>query len=434
VLRIRRLIAFSGLYGASAILLKLAGAGVFFWLARSMSVDDYAAFGLLYALQQGLATFALAGIVEAVIAFPEVHGTADAGVELFASANLSFLLMATCSATVAFIWTLLFRSDASPIGSASVIGGGLLLAFASLQAQLLRLKENHVGSLSFSGLAPLAALAGGMVGVGVAATAPAYFEGSVIGAASAFLLLKSRGVGIWSLPARLGNARAILGAAIPFIAVAVLGWLSGYGNNYVVEFLFPRSEIARFTFALTVSSVMQLAATSLNQVWSPRFFRSLREAAPAEVEKVNRQFYRLQSVVLGVVGGAAIGLYPTLIRFFGGNLLAYQHMTLELLLLFAAYLFLCPWWQCYNYYLAYGQGRELVRIVLLTSVVGLAVWLALMWWIGPLGIYLGFLAQMVLRSLGIILAARKKWPIAIAWDGVVVGAILTVAGFEVSTL
>jgi hypothetical protein len=137
---------------------------------------------------------------------------------------------------------------------------------------------------------------------------------------------------------------------------------------------------------------------------------------------------------LGVVGGAAIGLYPTLMELLGGNLLAYRHMTLELLLLFSAYLFLCPWWQCYNYYLAYGQGRELVRIVLLTSVAGLSVWLVLMWWVGPLGIYLGFLAQMALRSIGIIMAARKKWPIAIAWDGVVAGGILTLAGFEVATL
>ena len=84
--------------------------------------------------------------------------------------------------------------------------------------------------------------------------------------------------------------------------------------------------------------------------------------------------------------------------------------------------------------LAHGEGRELMRIVLVTSAIGLAAWVTLMWVLGPVGVYIGFFSQMVLRTLGIFIAARKKWPIAIAWDGVVAGVLLTLVGFAATTL
>src|SRR5206468_1752711 len=180
----------------------------------------------------------------------------------------------------------------------------------------------------------------------------------------------------------------------PFVALTFLGWLSGYGNNYVVRALFDSSDVAKFTFAFTLASIMQLVATSLNQVWSPRFYRIVHEQSWDETDRRNRQFFRWQGLAMGLVGGLVIGIFPSAISLVGGNLVAYQAIQIELMLLFAGYVVLCPWWHCQNYFLVYGKGRELMRVVFKSSVIGVVVWLLLMWWLGSIGIYVGFLVQM----------------------------------------
>ena len=70
-----------------------------------------------------------------------------------------------------------------------------------------------------------------------------------------------------------------------------------------------------------------------------------------------------------------------------------------------------------------------MRITVVTSVVGVACWIALMWLLGPIGIYWGFLVQMCVRTVAIVAAARKEWPVKIAWDGVAVGALIALGAF-----
>jgi peptidoglycan biosynthesis protein MviN/MurJ (putative lipid II flippase) len=93
---------------------------------------------------------------------------------------------------------------------------------------------------------------------------------------------------------------------------------------------------------------------------------------------------------------------------------------------------LTPWWHCYNYYLVHGEGQEVMRITVVTSALGIAVWIALMWVFGPIGIYVGFMTQMLLRVILIVVLARRKWPITVAWEGVAAGVLLTLVGFLVS--
>lgn len=429
-----RLVWYAGAYAASAAVLRLVGFGLFLWLARSLPTDAYAEFGLLYALQTGLSALAIAGVVEAVVGLLREHRSSAERSDLFAAANSIFPLLALPAALLAVV--LFLVSVESPYPSVTtlvcvVLTGGLL-AWSSLQAQVARLQEEHSSSLCFSFIVPLVGFSGSLLAYLTSPTLESFFLGAAAGISIALLGLKLVGVGNYEWLGRGRTFTQILLRLSPYVAIAFLGWLSGYGNNFLVKALLQSTEVARFTFALTLSSTVQLAATALNQVWSPRLFQLVLELPFDEVEARNRNAFRLQGIGLGVVGGCTLAAVPAAMAVIGGNLRAYGSMELELLLLFCSYALLIPWWHCHNYYLVNGKGEELMRIVLSTSIAGVAVWAVLMVWAGEIGIYLGFLAQMLLRTFGIVVSARKHWPIRVAWDGVCFAVLLMLVGYWIS--
>jgi O-antigen/teichoic acid export membrane protein len=426
---VRRLIIYSALYGGTAAFQKLIGFLIFMWLARSLPVAQYAQFGLLYALQQGLATLASAGVVEATVGqlrdFPEPRQRA----RLFASANLVFLALLAAGGSVALLTRLVaLQSSTTNLAYVCIVACGALLAATSFQAQMVRLQENHRRSVLLSCMPPLGSSIGGFVGCVVTRSLAGFCVGSALGAAVAVLALYAVGGGAWRLAFERATVRRTVVAAAPFALVALLGWLSGYGTNYLISFMLPSSEVARFTFALSLCSVMLLVSGALNQVWCPRFYHLIRDEPFAEVEHKNHSFYRVLAVALGLSGGFVIIAYPWVVPVLGGQLRNYQHMTLELALLFSAYVILVPWWHCQNHFLAHGMGRAILKITLVTSFLGIAALLLLMWRLGPIGIYLGFLAQMLLRTTAMVVEARRHWPVQISLSGVGVGLAMILMG------
>jgi O-antigen/teichoic acid export membrane protein len=431
-----RLVYYAVLYTGTAGFLKLAGFFLFMWLAQTQSVESYANFGLLYALQTGLTTFSLVGILEAVAGLLKENRSDDKKKQLFTAANRTFVITLISSIVFGIILyvSLFGSSEISFFALFSVLSSGSLIAYSMLQAQILRLEEKHLSSICFSFIFPLVGLIGSLVAYFLVRTVQSFFWGSSIGMLIALSGLWISHVGFYNMTGQMIDTRQILLRITPFIAIAFFGWLSGYGNNYIVKLFFAPKELAKFTFALTISSIMQLIATALNQVWAPRFYRITHEFPFEQVEKKNLRFYRIQSLVLGFFGGVSIVLFPIIMSIFKGNLSYYKSMTLEIGLLFSSYVILSPWWHCSNYFLAYDKGPILMKITLITSALGIFTWIILMWQLGSIGIYIGFLTQMLIRSIGISIIAKKQWPVKLSWDSAILGIILTFLGFAFSKI
>lgn len=430
----KRYVYFAGLYAGSATLLKAGGFVLSLWMARTMPVVEYGTWGLLYAFQTGLTTFGLVGILEAVVGLLRQHRTPEERRDLFAGASGAFFLTLAASTAIAVLGAFIFRREGiDVITLVSVLASGALLAFASLQAQIVRLEERHAASLAFNFGVPLLGLVGSAVGFLVDQSVQSFFIGSAAGLVIATTVFARVGQIRIYRPARHRQHRAaVLRRLSPYVAVAFFGWLSGYGNNFVVTSLFDATEVARFTFALSVGAVMQLVASALNQVWSPRFFRITQTEPFDVVEGKNRRFFFAQSMVLGLMAALGIMVLPPLLTALGGSLAFYASMKLEMFFIFAAYIFLSPWWHCHNYFLAHDRGPSVMKIVLITSAVGIAVWIGLMWLLGPLGIYAGFCAQMAIRSAGIVMFARGFWPLKVGWAGVAGGLVMALGGLWVA--
>jgi O-antigen/teichoic acid export membrane protein len=410
---------------------KLVGFLLFMWLAHSLSVPAYATFGLLFALQTGLTALAGAGVVETIVGMLKSRATAEERATLFAAGNAVFVLFATVSVLIVAIGygVLSDALDASPLTVVFVTVGGLATAYFILQSHLTRLEEAHNASLALSFFPPLLSWIVGFAAFSIEGTVSGLFAGVALALVLCIIPFWVTGTGFFSFFFRRDDVREILSRIAPFVLFVVLMWLSGYGNAYLIEALFTSGEVASYTFAYTLSSVMQLVATSLNQVWAPRFLRMIREEQVAAAEASSRGFFALQGVALGVIGGGVLALAPAAIAYAGPTLAHYRSLDVELFLLFSAYALSIPWYHVQNYYFAYGKGKELLHITLMTSAAGTVLWLGAMVVFGPIGIYMGFALLMGGRAIGTLLHARREWRIGVRYEGVLIALSLMFVGF-----
>ncbi len=425
----------AGLYAGSAILLRLVGFVVFLWLARTLPVTEYATWGLLYALQTAIVTFGLVGIVESTIGLLKEHADPVERQRLFAAANGVFLVVAAITMVLSAIFFVspLGARNATLLSGVFAILSGVLLAFAALRSQIVRLNEQHLESLLFSFVAPLCGFLGSAAAFFWDRSVASFFAGSSAGVSLALVAGYFRPGGS-AVRFGFSHAGLILKRIQPFVIVALISWLTGYGNNYLINAFFSPIEVARYTFIFNICAVMQLVATSMNQVWSPRFYHVVHQAPLADVDKRNRLFFQLEAVVLGLTGAAMLVLYPFAVRILGGNAANYADMRPQLFFLIEGYILAVALWQAQNYLLAFDKGGKLRDMHVLAGIVGTLCQLLLMWRVGPLGIYLGFLVQMLLRSAGLFIAARRLWKIRMAWQGILAATMLALGGLYFSEL
>jgi O-antigen/teichoic acid export membrane protein len=417
---------FALLYAGTAALQKGIGFIIFFWLAHSLNVQEYARFGLLYALQCGVATLAGAGILDSVIGL--LKGIkVEARATLYSAANGVFLFLAVAVVFVASIvcFDVVKHGDSNVLEFGVVVVGGVLTAFLMQQTTLVRLEERHKSSLLLGFFGPVAGFLGAVLGFAVGGRVAGFYFGMMIGLLVATLVFRWARIGHYGISVGWVTTASIRANLISYILIALLAWLGGYGNTYIVQAFFPPDQVAKFFFAYTLSSIMHLVATSTNQVWSPRFFRLAHQVNKEDLEPRNIRFYTLQGIVLGVSGAFVLIALPFVLSAWGGNLMAYHNIHIELFLLFAGYAVSIPWWHAQNYFLVHGQARDLMGAVFASSVLGMLIWVVLMVFAGSIGIYVGFMVQMLLRSCWVFAVARKRWKLRVAWQGPVIALILT---------
>jgi len=420
---VKNILISSSYYAFFGILLKLLSFLVVMWLGRTLSVEEYAKFGLLYSLQQGVLTFSVAGIVESIIGF--LKNTKYNRQVLFN--NAFFAALPTCSVVI-IIASLYFlvasnNTQLTTTSFMSALFAGLFLAYFDLKAKLYRLDENHFSAILMLVL-PLATtfiigfLAVFWYGGG------AYFYGSLLGVLLSFICLAKFTVMAtrWDIDQEI--TKVIANNAKPFVAVTLIGWFSGYGNNFIINIFFDVSEVAKYTFIYTLTGVMLVFAGMLNNVWSPHFYNKLNTCTHEEIEKKNLQFYSNLSLVLGLVGACVILVYKHVLSYVGGGLTAYLGMELELCFLLLAYVVYVPSWHCRNYFYVKTKGKDLMKISLLSGAIGVSLSIVSMFLLGSIGIYVGFLVIMAIQTFYMVYVSIREWDIQVSWLAVCLGGVL----------
>lgn len=424
LLNVSPLAVFAAAYAGSAALQKGVGFVLFMWLGRVLSVREYAAFGLLLSLQTALAMLASAGTVETVVARLHKFSAGLARQELLNAANLIFTIVALGVAALAVVFYAVVVAPAAWSAGEliSVTATGILTAFCYIKSGLVRLNEEHVTSLLLASMPPLAGFLTAFLAFLLHETVASFFGGMAIGMFCALIAFLVANRQLLEFPRGTENAKA-MGHEMPtFILIAALGWVAGYGNTYIVDLFFTKMDVAQFTFAYTLSSVMQLISTSLNQVWNPRFFARAHTEPLVDLERQSKRYFLLHGVALGIFGAAMLIAVPLVTHIIGGNLTYYGQMQGKFFYLFVAYAFLLPWYHAQNYLLVHGRRRELMHVTIVSSAIGLTCLPIAIFVFGALGVYIGFLAQMIVKAAVSIAWARRYWPLHVPYEGALIAS------------
>jgi O-antigen/teichoic acid export membrane protein len=419
-----RLLVWSGVFASATALVKAAYFAFVIYLAAVLPPEAYALFGLLYALQTAIGVFAGVGVQESTIGRLGASATLDDRQELYRTGFGLFFISGAVAVVVL------------AVGAASVIAGernitilaissalllGLINASSALQAGFLRLDERHLASIVYSCGVPLVSCAGSFAGFYSDGSVEAIFAGGLVSGAVGLLALRFAGLRPFSGSPNWPRAKAQASGLLPFAAIAIFGWFSGYGINFVIRGVFEAIEVARYTLLLTAASVAQMAATAMNMAWSPRFYRMYLGSATRDAELHSRRFFAVQAWALGLLAAVVIAILPWAAGGIGGYLAAYGGMRLEMALLFSGYLLSIPWWHAQNYFLIANEGASLMRIVIWTGVAGVGAWGVSMFILGEIGIYMGFVFQIAMRSIAAWIYARERWQVSPPWLSISAG-------------
>ena len=401
---------FSSIIAVSSGLLKLITFLLLFWLARDLSVDEYAEFGLFYSMQLGIVAFSISGIIESATGFLKSNSI-NSIEKLFFNSKIVFLLYFSIIFFLLSTYYYLFLDTG--IVFFAVIYCSLILSYCSLQFQLLRLDEKHIKSIIFSFLVPVVGILGAFIMYYKFRAYGSYFYGSSIGLTISifFLLITQK----FNFNFEIGLLKKIMVKSVPFIFVAFIGWISGYGNLFIINFFLDNKSVAAYTFLMTIGSAILILANSLNQVWAPRVYKLISNSDFIKVEKESSIFYGKMSLIIAIVSSFIIISYPYVLDLIGGNLVNYKDLGFELMLIFLSYLTLTSWWNSYNYFLYFGKGKLVFKIVIISSSIGLFIWVLLIYFLKDIGVYIGFLIQMMLRALVINIYSKQLYNVNYNW-------------------
>lgn len=422
----RRLAMYSTLYAGASLAQKGLIMLLMLWLARVLSTEQYATFGLLYAVQTGFAALAMAGIVEQVVAQrhnmhgkePAASGSRGLPRGLFVAQTLGLAFVAITAMAV-----VPSRSSSSLHESLWSLAGGGITAFAMLRAGLARLDHDHGTSLILGAGVPTAGAVGAWVAVVWRPDNDAFFLGYAIGAGLALCAAQGR---LQTCPAPSG--RRPLGQSfrrnVPYLIVGVMMWVSGYGNLWIVDQWFSSEIVAQYTLAFTLASVVQIAVNAMNQVWSPRHYDLIRSSPAAEVEVQCRRYYLLLGLVVSAVATVLFSALPMALELGGGNLSSYAAIRYGLLWLFAGYALSIPWWHAQNLFVVHGAGDSLMQVLSWSTALGVVAWATAMHLLGVLGLYMGYALMMGIRSLAVWRVAYGQWGTELRWEGAALACLI----------
>ena len=139
--------------------------------------------------------------------------------------------------------------------------------------------------------------------------------------------------------------KEILTFGLPLIPHAIGGIILAMSDRYFISYFIGNSEVGLYTVAYQVSAVLLLVTMSVNQAWSPMFFRLMKEGNHQSINKTIAILFILFLLMSVAVYGVSPFVYDYFIdnKFYGSKIYLFYLLLgftfQSLYFLFTNYLF-----------------------------------------------------------------------------------------------
>lgn len=404
-------------YPATNVLAKVLGALILLVLPLILDEPSYGAFVLAFSGLNLIAVLVPSGHYEALIALKCNNRRRELLKNILDFKLLAFLILGTIVSisTIGMEQKILFLS---------IIVGGLSLGLALTIVKYLMMTECIRDACSYLFWYSLICNLGSAIAVLVTNRWESYFFTmailGILNYAICYKLFSKSNSGYSK------GSLWLLRYCLPYVIIAMAGWASGYGFNFLVKTHLDLSQVGAFGFIFTLCNFILVITNSVNLVWATR--NCSKESLDQEIWKDNSVwkvmigFITLFTVLLWLV-------YPYLINWLYYDKISFRNFGDYILLVGIAYVFYVPAWKAKNGYYYYEKSKLLALITLCSSSAGIFFSVYLIHEFKVLGAYLGFAVLMGIQSGPITFFSSIQWGSESPWKTVLLSSALLLTLF-----
>lgn len=399
------------------MVLRLIQLGSLLYVISQLSKPAYGELALLISIQQLLALLCVGGLMEAIMGR---YKSADPPQTRPVLWNRTWLAYAWSAVTAIALAVGVFPLvnhwlPTLSWGAYSVaLVAGLTFGAVALEAGMYRVAGDHLSSALSRGVPASLGFVLAAVAVSIRHEAFVYFAGLIAGAGIgrvcvAPLLPKRRPP---SVPHHT-QVNELIRASIPYLIVALCGWLSGVGLNFIVAHYVALADIANLSFILSILGALSLIPYAVNQAWYPRMMVYAGKADASRLATMNMAVSGGTTLLLGMLTYMVVSFFHEFLAL--GKLLHYADIHAEFAVAALSFAFLAMHYTSDGYFLIKRAGSVLMALVALTSIATATVVVFLVAKFGPWGAYVGIVALALSRGLAELMYARRAWNVRCNW-------------------
>ena len=420
----KSLVKISFFYTSATVISKLFMFLGIMWIIKTFSPTDYAYFALLFSMFQAISIFGGAGIKESIVGFYKDLDSEDEQSQIFNNAIVSSfpsILISVIAMLLFYFFNEESESNILLICFITSLFSGFVFSMTQLIAHMYRLKENHFLSIMYLFFPQIMLYIGGFIFVTLNDSPQHFFFGSalfVLLTTIILLLIFSRDRFYLSYGP---FTKKIFSKSIPYFIIGITNWLKGYGNNFIILMLLGSLQVASYSFLFTLSGGLLIIVEAVNTVWVPKFYNLFYKTSSDIFEDLNNFIFGSLSVIIGIIVSVLIILYPFIVNLLGGNFENYVELNLELLIIMSAVIVYPVHWHLRIHYIIRSFGKKLMKINILSALLGISSMIMAIKIIGNLGIYIGFIMNPIFNIILMYFLYPKKWNIKINWLATIIG-------------
>ena len=192
----------------------------------------------------------------------------------------------------------------------------------------------------------------------------------------------------------------------PYVLIALAGWITGYGFNYLIKTELDFEKVGAFGFIFTLSNLILVVTNSINLVWSSSFFEKKQQN---KNYSENNNVWNIVIFLILIFSILLTIIYPFIVQYIYDNNSLFLDFGKYIPLIGLSYIIYVPAWQAKNFYYYYNESILLAIHTTISVSLGILFSLFFINQFSELGIFIGFIFNMGIQSLIISRFSIKKW-------------------------